>query len=211
MQPLPTGDLRTNIASWAVSTCQLPAVAYWLPHLAPPESFDPTFRGQELRTIYLDTQKLLLRKARRQGNRYLTLRVRCYANQLYAVSAKTEDQKWRLEIPSEEALGILSSPRLLAGLLDSVLPPDLRVRLDELIGEEPLQQAVTISCRRYAVESPADRYTLDVEVATDTGKCLSFAVLEYKSTDAEAVPSGQLTALPLRPLKLSKFLWASGV
>jgi hypothetical protein len=48
-------------------------------------------------------------------------------------------------------------------------------------------------------------------VRTDTGKCLPYAVLEHKSADAEASTPGSLLALPLRPVKLSKFLWATGV
>jgi hypothetical protein len=205
MQPLPAQDLRTNVASWAIPISRLPAVAYCLPHLAPTESFDPTFAGQHLHTTYFDTQKLLLRKARTTQDRYLTLRLRCYGDEVYALSAKTKDQKWRQEITRDDADAILAQPSmLLAGL-----PADLAARYQEIAGDRPLVQAVCIHCHRYAVESTQDRFTLDVGVRTDTGKELPFAVLEYKSTDPGATAPGSLLGLAIRPLKLSKFLWAS--
>src|SRR6516162_5052773 len=102
MQPLPTGDLRSNICSWAVPGDRVPAVACRLLYLAPAEVFDPTFQGQGLETTYFDTHRLDLRKARRKGDRYLTLRLRCYrtagGDEVYAISAKTEGRKWRQEI-----------------------------------------------------------------------------------------------------------------
>jgi hypothetical protein len=205
MRPLPAQDLRVNVASWAVPCAQAPAVGYCLVNLAPTEAFDPTFRGQGLETTYFDTRGLALRKARRKGDRYLTLRLRCYGDAVYAVSAKTENQKWRQEVSPTDADTVLSAPAVLADFL----PPDLYGRYQELVGDGPLVQAVCVCCRRYAVESAQDRYTLDLGVCTDTGKCLPFAVLEYKSTDADATPPGSLLALPVRPLRLSKFLWAT--
>ena len=66
-----------------------------------------------------------------------------------------------------------------------------------------------IPCRRYAVESVQERWTLDVAVHTDTGKCLPCGVLEHKSTDADAAAPGALLQIGLRPLKFSKFLGAT--
>jgi hypothetical protein len=66
-----------------------------------------------------------------------------------------------------------------------------------------------VCCRRYAVEDKQDRLTLDVDVATDTGKALPTGVLEFKSTVAAAGPPPALSSLGLRPIKLSKFLWAT--
>jgi hypothetical protein len=213
MQPLPAGTLRTNVATWAVPGPLVPAVAYCLPHLAPTEAFDPTFRGQALETTYFDTLTLALRKARKAGQRYLTLRLRCYraegSPEVYALSAKTEGAKWRQEVTPDEADTLLAAPG--SGLLAALLPGDLQARFLELVGDETLAACVRVGCRRYAVENDADRFTLDCGVATDTGKCLPFSVLEHKAADPGAGPPGQLTALPLRPIKLSKFLWATGV
>jgi hypothetical protein len=61
------------------------------------------------------------------------------------------------------------------------------------------------------VEDDQDRLTLDCWVYTDRYKHLAYGVLEYKSTDRQAAPPGRLTRLRLRPLKLSKFLWATEV
>jgi hypothetical protein len=212
MDPLPVTDLRSNIATWAVPCGCVPAVAYALPHLVPTEGFDPTFQGQQLVTTYFDTQALDLYKARRKGDSYLTLRLRCYRGngttpEVYALSAKTEAAKWRQEVPGDVAEAILAMP----GNLASRLPSDLLARLFDLTGDAPLVQAVRVCCRRYAVENAQDRFTLDVDIHTDTGKHLPFAVLEYKSVDRDSTPPGSLQLLGLRPLKLSKFLWAAGV
>ena len=67
-----------------------------------------------------------------------------------------------------------------------------------------------VECHRYAVEDEQDRVTLDTQVRTDTGKTLPRAVLEFKSTRPDKPPDA-LTALHLRPIKLSKFLWATEV
>jgi hypothetical protein len=215
MQPLPSGNLRSNICTWAVPCARVPAVAYCLPHLAPTESFDPTFRGQALETTYFDTPGLDLRRARHQGDRYLTLRLRCYrtpgGEEVYALSAKTESQKWRREIAAEDAAAISQALHVIGP--EVFLPADLLARLRELAGEQGyhLVPAARVSCRRYAVENDQDRFTLDVGVRTDTGKCLPFAVLEYKCADGSASIPGMLLSLPIRPLKLSKFLWATEV
>jgi hypothetical protein len=206
---LPAADLRSNVATWAVACGQLPAVAYCLPHLAPTEEFDPTFRGQDLATTYFDTLDLRLRKARQRGEKYLTLRLRCYGGLVFALSAKTEGQKWRQEVDAQTAGALLgTSP---AAALHGLLPANVLARLQDLAGEEFLLPAACVHCRRYAVENAQDRFTLDVGVRTDTGKGLPFSVLEYKSTDPEASPPGSLQGIGLRPLKLSKFLWATGV
>jgi hypothetical protein len=68
-----------------------------------------------------------------------------------------------------------------------------------------------VLCRRYAVEDDQDRMTLDCCVYTDRNKHLGYGVLEYKSSNRKAAPPGRLTRLGLRPLKLSKFLWATQV
>jgi hypothetical protein len=209
MDPVPVTDLRSNLGTWAVPSCQVPAVAYCLPHLAPTEPFDPTFQGQDLVTTYFDTQHLALYKARKKGDSYLTLRLRCYQGnqktpEVYALSAKTESEKWRQEITSDLADAIGRQP----SLLQANLPGNLQARYLELVGDDPLLVVSNISCRRFAVENSQDRFTLDVDVHTDTGKSLPFAVLEYKSTETDNPPPGSLLTLPLRPLKLSKFLWA---
>ena len=63
--------------------------------------------------------------------------------------------------------------------------------------------------RTFPSGTALDRLTLDLCVATDTGKRLPCGVLEFKSIDAGAGPPGRLPALGLRPIKLSKFLWAT--
>jgi hypothetical protein len=222
MKPLPTGTIRSNIATWAVPAQHLPAVAHFLHDVLPNEVYDPHFRGQVLRTTYFDTSNFDLRKARQAAGRYLTLRLRCYQppegeQEVYALSAKTEQEKWRQEISADLAEQIASG-----WLLDwpaQVLPGPLVDRLQELIVPNGgtadlagvLVGVVTVCCRRYAVEDDQDRFTLDTEVNTDTGLALPFAVLEFKSTDAEAIvpQAGALDPIRLRPVKLSKFLWAT--
>jgi hypothetical protein len=211
MKPLPATNLRTNIGTWAVPISQLPAVAHFLHDVLPNEVYDPHFHGQHLETTYFDAPSLALRKARRKGQRYLTLRIRCYqphdGEELYALSAKTESEKWRQEISSAVADDILAGNR--PNWTAELLPARIAARLDELTEGEPVCGAVMVCCRRYAVEDSTDRYTLDVEVRTDTGKGFPYAVLEQKSLDAQATPPAALRALQLRPLKLSKFLWST--
>jgi hypothetical protein len=201
--------MRQNLQTWSVPACQLPAVAHVLHDVLPNELYDPHFLGQRLATTYFDTQCFALRKARRRKDRYLTLRVRCYegpdGSELYALSAKTEQDKWRQEIEPELARLLLEVNEDIGGLL----PANLLARLQELAGNDPLVPVVTVCCRRYAVEDDEDRFTLDVDVSTDTGKALPFAVLELKSTDPAARPPASLALLSLRLIKLSKFLWAT--
>jgi hypothetical protein len=231
---LPAQNLRSNIATWSVATARLPAVAHFLLDVLPSEDFDPDFRGQRIETTYFDTRAFTLRKIRLNKDRYLTLRIRCYQPPgggrggvtpplLYAVSAKTESQKFRKELPSPDAerylepgasgRGEVTSPPGGRGEVTSPLlaelPADLQARALELLGDNPLVAVVKVCCRRCAVEDETDRYTLDVAVETDRGKCLPANVLEYKSTDARSSPPGRLLALGLRPVKLSKFLWAT--
>jgi hypothetical protein len=201
--------MRQNLATWAVPACQLPAVAHVLHDILPNEVYDPHFQGQHLETTYFDTERFALRKARRREDRYLTLRIRCYeepgGSEVYAISAKTEQEKWRLEIEPAVAHLLLAGNEDLAGLL----PANLLARLQELSGGIPVVPIVTVYCRRYAVEDAEDRFTLDVDVTTDTDKELPFGVLEFKSTDPGAGVPASLALLGLRPLKLSKFLWAT--
>ena len=99
-----------------------------------------------------------------------------------------------------------------------LLPPNLLARLLEITDADPLARrasegilvpVVTVCCRRYAVEDKDRRLTLDCEVETDCGKCLPAAVLEFKAIDKEEPPPGRLARQPMRPMKLSKFLWAT--
>lgn len=209
---LPAPPLRINRGTWAVPARQLPAVAHFLHDVLPNEPWDPHFQGQELATTYFDTARLALRKARAGKRRYLTLRLRCYrppaGEPLYALSAKTEREKWRGEV--EPGLAELVLAGEVSNWPATLLPAHLLARLQEIAGSEALAPAVAVCCRRYAVEGPEDRYTLDCEVAADTGKRLPHAVLELKSTapDAQAPPA--LRLLQPRPIKLSKFLWATG-
>jgi hypothetical protein len=213
MKPLPSGDLRCNLATWLVPIGALPAVARALLDALPPEAFDPGFQGQKVETTYFDTAALALRKARRQGERYLTLRLRCYdapgSSTVYALSAKTESEKWRSEITAETADLVRQASGF--AVWRSLLPAHLQARLVGLVGDEPLLPAACVLTHRYAVENERDRLTLDVDVRADTGKRLPAAVLEFKSIDEDAAPPGGLVAARLRPIKLSKFLWATEV
>jgi hypothetical protein len=207
---IPTQDLRSNLGTWAVAPSQSPAVTRLLLDALPREPFDPGFRGQALRTTYFDTATFDLRRARQRGDKYLTLRVRCYAGELcetFALSAKTEASKFRTVLEPEIAA------ELLAGDLDiywaKLLPIDLAARLLNLTGDRRLLPVVTVAARRYAVEDDADRLTLDVDVRTDTGKQLPGHVLEFKSTLKGAEPPAGFAVLGLRPIKMSKFLWAT--
>ncbi len=207
------GDLddaiRRGAGTWAVSDYQLPAVAHFLHDILPNEPYDPHFFGQWMETTYFDTEDFVLRRARRKGQMYLVLRLRCYqddqGSEIYLLSGKTESEKWRQQIDARTAEAIGADPDALVPFL----PPNLLARFQGLVGEEQLVGVVKVCCRRYAVESRADRYTLDVGVATDTGKRLGMNVLEFKSTDSSAQPPGNLLAIGLRPVKLSKFLWAT--
>jgi hypothetical protein len=208
MQPLPATTLRKNLASWAVPIGGLPSAVKALLDRLPPESYDKDFLGQDLETVYFDTRKLDLRKARKEGKRYLTLRLRCYDRgdeETYALSAKTESEKWREEIDEDAAHAILSRP----DLVRDHLPANLQARLEELADDAPLLRAVTVLCTRYAVEDREERITLDVDVSTDRGKRLPCAVCEFKSSDDDSLVPASLDHFG--SLKLSKFLWATEV
>jgi hypothetical protein len=213
MKPLPSDDLRSNLATWLVPVHDLPAVARAMLDALPPESFDPSFQWQKLETTYFDTAALALRKARRRGPQYLTLRLRCYdtfgGSTTYTLSVKTESEKWRHEIPAETAELLLQTPGL--DVWRSVLPGHLQARLASLVGDDMLWPVVCVQAHRYAVENEQDRLTLDVDVRTDTDKRLPAAVLEFKSTEEGAPPPAGLAVARLRPIKLSKFLWATEV
>jgi hypothetical protein len=194
-----------------VPTGDLPAVAEAMLRALPPETYDPAFAGQRLETTYFDTSDFDLRKARRRGKKYLTLRLRCYApvggvsgEELYALSAKTEAEKFRKELPTGLAEAILAGTAPIEGQL----PGHLYARLVELANGS-LIPVVAVCCRRYAREDDTDRLTLDVGVHTNTGKTLPGSVLEFKSTRKGMAVPPPITALELTPLKLSKFLWAT--
>jgi hypothetical protein len=201
MDPLPARDLRSNLGTWAVVTADLPAVAYAMIGKLPAEDFDPNFQGQHLHTTYFDTADFDLRKARVNKDAYITIRVRSYMpSGVYALSAKTESAKFRVELPPDvpDAFDI--------DVLSGLLPPDMLARL-LAITSKPLVPVVCVHFRRYAVEDNNDRLTLDVGIDTDTGKCYPCHVLEYKSTQLGNDPPGFTGRL--RPIKLSKFLWST--
>ena len=86
------------------------------------------------------------------------------------------------------------------------MTPDLIARIADLSEGETLEPVVTLCFRRYAVEDDQHRLTLDTDVGSDTGRRYPSHVLEHKSANKESSP---LITLPLRPIKLSKFLWAT--
>lgn len=207
MTSLPANDLRSNVGTWAVPERLLPAVGLQMVRALPAEAFDPGFAGQELVTTYFDTRDFRLRKARVKKGRYLTVRVRCYgADEAYALSAKTETQKFRRAL--DPALAELLLQGGMPGpALAELLPGDLVARAMELAGDTPLEAVVAVAFRRYAVEDTVHRLTLDCRIVTDTGKRFPMNVLEMKSTQAD---TGLPVPQPLRPMKMSKFLWATG-
>jgi hypothetical protein len=81
----------------------LPCLTAQLCSLLPPEKYDEDFNGQALETIYFDTTNFNLRKARLKKDQYCTVRIRCYPGDVYALSAKTESEKFRQEIQSDLA------------------------------------------------------------------------------------------------------------
>src|SRR5258707_10404976 len=104
MPAFPALDLRSNLGTWSVSANLVPAVARAMTEAWPLETFDSGFQGQDLETTYFDTRDFALRKARNRGSKYLTLRIRCYqSSDAYALSAKTEDAKYRLVLDSQTA------------------------------------------------------------------------------------------------------------
>jgi hypothetical protein len=217
------------VATFAVPTCCLPAVTAAM--LSAPsltyERYDLGFRGQHLHTTYFDTCKFDLFKARRKGSRYLTLRLRRYSGGnyqgpasshstaaptpggcVYALSAKTESEKVRIEIPGKDAEAALSPGGDLMGLIRTALPADLLGRLLELVGDHEVEPVIMVCCRRYALEDEENRLTLDVDVRTDLNKGLPYAVLEFKSIDKDAPVPSAIADLGLRPALMSKFQWS---
>jgi hypothetical protein len=194
-------NLRNNITTWAVPVNQVPAVTEAMLDTLPPEDYDPSFHGQELVTTYFDTQKLDLRKRRLSRDNYMTLRVRCYqgaGDDAYALSAKTEEEKFRVAI-NEATAELLVSGQNPMPALSQLLPSHLFARLLDLSQGQPIRPAVQIVCRRYAREDDQDRLTLDLCVRTDTGKCLPYAVCEFKSISRDQSPPAGLLAIPIRP------------
>jgi hypothetical protein len=214
---LPTGDMRRNVGTWAVPTCNLPAIARILTDVAPPEDYDPDFAGQYLQTTYFDTLSFDLRRARLKKDRYLTLRLRCYSpasgaggnypEGSYALSAKTEDTKFRVPIDRSSAELALGGD--VSSLLDK-LPGDLLGRLLDLSGGDDLVPVVTVCAHRYAVEDDLNRLTLDVDVRADNGKVMATHVLEHKQV-VRGEPQPLTVPAGLRPIKLSKYLWATRI
>jgi hypothetical protein len=158
MPTIPAQDLLSNIGTWAVSTCQAPAVARIITDAYPSEKFDPAFQGQDLETVYFDTRAFALRKARSRSDQYLTLRIRCYKPSgalgaglpalgaglttppTYALSAKTEGQKFRAQIDPNDAEAAISGNY--TNLWPAALPGDLLARLLSIAGDDPLVPVV---------------------------------------------------------------------
>jgi hypothetical protein len=217
MPNLPATDLRQNVLTLAVPDERLPGVGFCMRSLLPAEDYDPGFQGQYLQTSYFDTPAFTLRRARLKKKKYLTIRIRCYAPSqqpgrnyppgTYALSLKTEDGKYRTELPSYQAENLLVNG--IEDLGDLGVPADLLARALDLIGDQQLQAAVTVSFLRYAVESSTDRLTLDTAITTSTGKIYWTNVLEVKTTSKPYQPPPEVTRWALSPIKLSKFLWAT--
>jgi|SRR6516165_1758903 hypothetical protein len=214
--PLPAKDLRSNYGTWSIPTCKLPGLGVDMITALPFEKFDPLFRGQYLETTYFDTKNQQLRKARLKKDRYLTIRIRCYSppyspgssrqtsQESYAISAKTESEKFRQVIDSTFAEQLLADG-ITTATAAMILPANLVSRLIEL-ADTDLSPYITVCFQRYAVEDDKDRLTLDTDITTDTGKSFPCSVLEYKSTKAGGNPP-----IPIfyKTIRLSKFLWAS--
>jgi hypothetical protein len=216
MSALPATDLRSNVGTWSVSAWQLPALSKQMLEILQPERYDPSFAGQYLETTYFDTRDFALRKARVKGKKYITIRIRCYSptrtaggqysEPVYAISAKTESKKVRNQIDADIAEALLGMAGLEPSNLSGLLPADVIARIVEISHSEPLVPVVTLCFHRFAVEDDRHRLTLDVDIHSDTGRRYPCQVLEQKSTSHEATP---LISLPLRPIKLSKFLWST--
>jgi hypothetical protein len=206
-------NLRNNLGTWAVPVEQIPAISRAMLEALPAEAHDAGFTGQELTTTYFDTPRLELRRNRRTHDKYITLRVRCYrgeGGEAYALSAKTEQEKFRLEIDGATAELLAGGDDALS-LFAPLLPGHLFARLAEVAHGRGLGPVVRIACRRYAREDDQDRLTLDVGIRTDTGRRLPHAVCEFKSTATDEPAPACLARIPIRPMKLSKFLWALDV
>jgi hypothetical protein len=216
MNTLPVTDLRSNVGTWSVLDWQLPALTKQMLDILQPERYDPSFAGQYLETTYFDTRDFALRKARVKGKKYITIRIRCYSpgraasrhysEPVYAISAKTESKKVRNQIDGDIAEALLGMTGVEATNLSGLLPADVIARIAEISRGDPLVPVVTLCFQRFAVEDDRHRLTLDVDIHSDTGRRYPCHVLEQKSTSHEATP---LISLPLRPIKLSKFLWST--
>jgi hypothetical protein len=222
---LPTTDLRQNVLTLAIPSDRLPAVAYTMRTLLPAEEYDPSFDGQFLQTTYFDTWSGDLRKARLDKERYCTIRIRAYApttrpgappsagpDSAYAISAKTEEEKYREELEPALAEQIIRRGFALSGggnAPESPFPAHITARLLELTDGEPIIPAVTVCFTRYAVENHTDRITLDCDIRTSTGKVFPTNVLENKTTGKPPRPIPELVDMGYNPVKLSKFLWAT--
>jgi hypothetical protein len=214
---LPASTLRSNVNTWSVPTWAIPAVACQMLDALPPEAFDPNFQGQGNQTTYFDTAGERLRRARVPKKEYVTLRLRSYGastaagglgpKPAFALSAKTQDAKARIDVSPAVAAALLAGPD--NDLLAQLLPPALFSRLLTLTAGEPLGPVVTVQGTRYAVEDDNLRLTLDTSITTDTGKALPFHVLEFKAARGQPAAPGRLPTPGLRPLKLSKFLWST--
>src|SRR5262245_46581766 len=171
--------------------------------LLPAEEYDNDFKGQSLRTTYFDTWDFKLRKTRLEKEKYCTIRIRSYAPTekpggsyaaagCYAISAKTEEEKYREELESSVAETLIRR-----GLPDGYapLPGHLRARLMEITDGDPVVPVVTVSFTRYAVEDNVDRITLDCAIATSGGKEFPTNILENKTTAKPAKPLAELLDL----------------
>jgi hypothetical protein len=205
MNPLPTQTLRSNLGTWAVPDRALPSLANVLLGL-PPEPYDLDFAGQHLDTVYFDTPQFDLRKARLRNDQYCTVRIRCYPGEVYALSVKTEEEKYRPEISSAQADAFLQGSFERFSWPD-FLPAHLISRLQALVPGDDLFPVVKVSFHRYARENATDRLTLDIDITTDTGLSFPTNVLEYKSTSQASPPT--MKDNRYHPIKLSKFLWAT--
>jgi hypothetical protein len=216
MSALPATDLRSNVGTWSVADWQLPALTKQMLEILQPERYDPSFAGQYLETTYFDTRDFALRKARVKGKKYITIRIRCYSparaatrrysEPVYAISAKTESKKVRNQIDGDIAEALLGMTGIEPSNLSGLLPAEVIARIVEISHSEPLVPVVTLCFHRFAVEDDRHRLTLDVDIHSDTGRRYPCQVLEQKSTSHEAA---SLISLPLRPIKLSKFLWST--
>ena len=120
-------------------------------------------------------------------------------NDAYALSAKTEDQKFfRLPIAEDVAYRIVDGD---IDALAPLLPHELLARFLELTDASPVRTATMVMCRRYAVEDDQDRLTLDTNVRTPVGKRMDFNVLEFKSVKPKPMP------MALANLMLSTLAW----
>jgi hypothetical protein len=222
MSDLPANDLRLNVLTLAVPNERLPGIGYCMRGLLPAEEYDPGFQGQYLQTTYFDTPCLKLRKTRLKKDKYLTLRIRCYAptqqpgrnypDGVYALSAKTEDGKFRVQLPDADAERCFE-PAAALDVLGDYLPADLLARLYDLLGDcsccTAVGPAVTVCQTRYAVESTTDRITLDCNVTTSNGKIFPTNILEVKTTARPYEPPDEVMKWGLSPIKVSKFLWST--